>query len=290
MARLSGTDLRYLRSKSTVQPINTPPVLYKYGRFDSKGHYLKLIRDSELWFSSARNFNDPFDSALQYQFTDNPPGIRRKWAENYLKREEPHLNRGQRRKVANQRLKEIDKDDDYIERQILHHVELNYKNYGICSLTEVRDDLLMWAHYSDHHRGFCVGIDTDKLLNVQMALARDNNAITELVRVNYSPTMPDINFFESMLSTGNDDITRLLTTKSDHWLYEHEFRLLYYDHIETSMNIGHTTITEVILGCKIDDKNRKEALSYLDKKPSPTAVFQARKHKSNFALEFDKIR
>ena len=159
MAGLSEAKLRDFRFKSTLQPIDTPPILYKYRIFDSKGHYLNLILDGELWFSSARAFNDPFDSALQYQFEDNPPGIRRKWAENFLKREIPHLNRKERRKLAHEKVKEI--DSEYIEKQIPHHVELNYKRYGICSLTEIRDDLLMWAHYSDQHRGFCVGIDTE---------------------------------------------------------------------------------------------------------------------------------
>jgi hypothetical protein len=57
-----------------------------------------------------------------------------------------------------------------------------------------------------------------------------------------------------------------------------------------SINFGHSAIVEVIFGCKSDDKKKQEILSLLDKKPSPTAVFQARKHKSNFALELDKIK
>jgi hypothetical protein len=289
-SRLSEAELRDLRDQWNLQPIDTPPILYKYRNFDSKGHYLKLIQDSELWFSSAREFNDPFDSALQYQYEDNPPGIRRKWAEDFLKRDEPHLNSKEREEVIDKRLQEIDKDVGYIERLQQHNVELNYKKYGICSLTMIRDDLLMWAHYSDHHRGFCVGIDTEELLNVQISLAKYKKQLVELIKVIYSYTMPSVNFFDSMLSQRDNDIVTLLTTKSEHWSYERECRLTYYDHIDTPIHIGHSAIVEVIMGCKIDDKNKQDMLSLLDKKSSRTAVFQASKHKSDFALEFEKIR
>jgi hypothetical protein len=218
MARFSEAELRDWRSSSKIQPIDTPPILYKYRNFDSKGHYLKLIQDGELWFSSARAFNDPFDSALQYQFKDNPEGIKRKWAEDFLKRYKPHLDRKERRKIVREKLKEI--DSAYIEKQIQYQVELNYKNYGICSFTEIRDDLLMWAHYSDHHRGFCVGIDTNELLQCQLALHMGNMQLTKLVKVIYSSTMPSINFFETMLNHNTNDTVTLLTTKSIHWSYE----------------------------------------------------------------------
>jgi hypothetical protein len=31
--------------------------------------------------------------------------------------------------------------------------------YGILSLSETHDNLLMWAHYADHHRGFVIQFD-----------------------------------------------------------------------------------------------------------------------------------
>jgi len=285
MAWLSEAELRDLRFG--MQPIDTPPTLYKYRNFDARGRYLKLIQDGELWFSSAREFNDPFDSALHYQYNDNPLGIRRRWAEDFVKRDTPHLNSEEREEFINKRLKEIDDDPGYIKKIKEHSDELNYKKYGICSLTTFRQDLLMWAHYSDHHRGFCVGIDTEELLKFQLSLPKKP---IELVKVMYSTTMPNINFFESMLSTRNDDIMALLTTKSDHWSYECEYRLLYYDQTNMSISIGHSAIVEVVLGCKIDEKNKQDMLYVLDMKPSPTAVFRAHKHKSDFALECDKSR
>jgi hypothetical protein len=65
---------------------------------------------------------------------------------------------------------------------------------------------------------------------------------------------------------------------------------MYFNNVDASINIGHSAIIEVVLGCKIDEKNKHDMLSLLDNKPSPTAIFQAHKHKSDFALEFEKIR
>ncbi|WP_205631947.1 DUF2971 domain-containing protein, partial [Aliivibrio fischeri] len=34
-----------------------------------------------------------------------------------------------------------------------------YRNYGIISLTETKDNLLMWSHYANEHNGFVVEFD-----------------------------------------------------------------------------------------------------------------------------------
>lgn len=41
-----------------------PRRLYRYGRFDDRGHWQALLLKHTLWLSSPRYFNDPYDCAL----------------------------------------------------------------------------------------------------------------------------------------------------------------------------------------------------------------------------------
>ena len=269
---------------------DAPSVLYKYRFFDPEGYHLQMIEKAQLWFTSAREFNDPFDSNLQYTFDDNPPGIRWEWTQNFLKRQFPHLNDKQRHDLAVQRRQEIDKDPEYYDWYKKYYEETNYQKFGLCCLTPVKDDLLMWAHYSDNHRGFCVGIDTIKLSKFSNSLAR-KELLLDLVKVEYSEKMPDINFFSSMISEHSDqDMMTLLCTKSEHWRYEQEFRLMYWDHINTALTIGHDAISEVILGCRIHDQNKKMVLSILSERNCSARVYQAHKNQSRFGILFDQVR
>jgi hypothetical protein len=274
-----------------LQPEDTPNILYKYRSFDAAGYHLKIIEDSQLWFASARDFNDPFDSVLQFCFADRPRGIQMKWALDFVKRQRPHMNHKQRRRLACERLRDNKKDPGHFERFKRNSIETNYDKFGICCLTPTKDDLLMWAHYSDYHRGFCIGIDTARLLEPQHhSLARKNHLL-DLVKVIYADKVPEINFYESMLSNRrHQNIIDLLCTKSVHWSYEQEFRLIYWHHTNTALSIGQDIITEVHLGCRIEEKNRDKTLSLLDKKHSSATVFQAHKSETNFALEFEQIR
>jgi hypothetical protein len=281
---------KFQKDVSGPQPEDTPDILYKYRFFDPEGYHLKIIEDSLLWFTSARAFNDPFDSVLQFRFADRPPGIQMKWAINFLKREFPHMNHKQRRQMARERLREIKKDPDHYESFKRHSIETNYNKFGLCCLTSARDDLLMWAHYSDDHRGFCVGIDTAQLLELQNSLARRSHLL-DLRKVIYADKMPEINFYESMMSNqGEEETIDLLCTKSAHWSYEEEFRLIYWDHTNTALSIEQDAIAEVCLGCRIQEENREKTLSLLDEKHSSAAVFQAHKHETSFTLEFEQIR
>jgi hypothetical protein len=281
---------RFQNDISRLQPKPTPDILYKYRFFDSDGYHLKIIESSQLWFASARAFNDPFDSVLQFHFADRPPGIQMKWALHFLKRQFPHMNHKQRGQLAYERLRDINKDPGHFEQFKRDSTETNYDKFGICCLTPTKDDLLMWAHYSDNHRGFCVGINTARLLELQHSLTRKNHLL-DLVKVIYADKVPEINFYESMLSNRrHENIIDLLCTKSVHWSYEQEFRLIYWDHTNTPLSIEQDIISEICLGCRIEEKNRDKILLLLDQKHSSAAVFQAYRHETNFALEFKRIR
>ncbi len=270
------------------QPADTPPVLYKYRYFDPDGYHLRAIRDSHLWFSSARAFNDPFDSALKYNLDITDSDLRLNWAIDFVQRDFPHLSYDECRARAQLRLQEIDRDPNYNRGFQEMYVEANYDKFGVCCLTTIPDDLLMWSHYAYGHKGFVVGFDTQKILDIQEELAKKKELL-DLQMVSYEKQKPVINFFESMTSDHwREDIIKLLITKSERWSYEQEYRIMLWDHIDTTLSLPSDCITEIIQGCRIepdDERNLREAI--IASSTSPT-VFQSHIHKTDFKLIIEK--
>ncbi|MBT2620300.1 DUF2971 domain-containing protein [Chryseobacterium sp. ISL-6] len=48
------------------------------------------------------------------------------------------------------------------------YVENVNRNFGIYSLTTKNSNLLMWSHYGNSHKGFCIGFNTEKLFKLVM--------------------------------------------------------------------------------------------------------------------------
>ncbi|MFM2389160.1 MAG: hypothetical protein RLZZ437_715 [Pseudomonadota bacterium] len=90
--------------------------------------------------------------------------------------------------------------------------------FGVLSLSEIHDSLLMWSHYGDQHRGFVIEFDTDN------AFFNSNYAQefpSFLLKVDYSDVRPH-------LSSTTLNRPEALTRKAKVWAYEQEWRLIRY--------------------------------------------------------------
>ncbi|WP_186172056.1 DUF2971 domain-containing protein [Vibrio chagasii] len=126
----------------------------------------------------------------------------------------------------------------------LSNVEINigsgykpsYDDYGIISFTETYNNLLMWAHYANEHKGIVIEFDLTKLnFNRYQSypvfdnneedemFASDNPIIKELnegqvQRVLYNHNRPNEQKYENILEH--------FLVKSDEWMYEKEHRVI----------------------------------------------------------------
>jgi hypothetical protein len=100
-------------------------------------------------------------------------------------------------------------------REQLHQM-LN-KHVGILSLSEVPDDIIMWAHYADNHRGMVLGFDErHEFFNRRRS---GSDEFLHLRRVVYGNSPP-----AALMSTVDSDT--FLISKSGRWAYEREWRML----------------------------------------------------------------
>jgi len=99
---------------------------------------------------------------------------------------------------------------------------------GILSLTNKSDNLLMWAHYADSHKGMVFEFDSEheffnrKISDPQSSLGLDADLRKEygfLRHVTYDKNRPALTVSEM------EDFSQLLV-KSEDWIYEEEIRLL----------------------------------------------------------------
>jgi hypothetical protein len=123
----------------------------------------------------------------------------------------------------------------------------------LCFSASWRDPVI-WAHYSDKHKGICLGFD------VPDDVARRVEYVTERFPFPESPTMADSD--------------RMLWTKFDNWAYEQEIRIwagldeheggIYYKDFDDNLRL-----MEVIAGakCSVPEHAFQRAL-----KPFPSVI------------------
>lgn len=88
--------------------------------------------------------------------------------------------------------------------------------FRIFSSSNDYDNPLLWAHYANSHKGFCVGYNKSDIKGLQCTL-QDINYESELYSIN---------------DTSLEEIKKLLYVKSDKWRYENECRAVYELHGE----------------------------------------------------------
>jgi hypothetical protein len=215
----------------------------------------------ELWFSSARSFNDPFDVASTYTFGGVELPIAEEWVRKATDRHAPDWTSEQKDAYAAKLLGDMRNNPKQIEFMRKSAIEENLKKFGICSLSGNRDSLLMWAHYTAKHTGLCIGFKVARMWEVAELLAKQNELL-ELHEVKYAESMPDINMFEAMLKLDSqpDDgsVSQFIATKSSHWKYEDEFRLVFWGHPNSIIAFGPSLIAEVVLGCRMEESLKAE--------------------------------
>lgn len=152
----------------------------------------------------------------------------------------------------------------------------------ICSFSAVNDSILMWGHYAQDHKGFCVEYDLEKL-------QPDHPLRRTLYPVIYSPQLYDLTSFAQKLVGPNrqefNPSSPLLGVlhKFDGWKYEEEWRSISYTQaVVDEHNWTVPTPSRVFLGTKMDSQNAKELVAICE--PKGIEVCQMALAKDKFEL------
>jgi hypothetical protein len=146
---------------------------------------------------------------------------------------------------------------------------------GIACFSEVVDNILMWAHYADGHRGFCLEFDTK------------NMHFSKAFPVTYSDFLPTMHLTKVLIQEDDDNnLMDMITTKSSLWSYEKEWRLFHKEG-DTKYGIGVETLTGVYFGCEMPFVHKEIISLILDN--SPTKLYETKRVNGKFKLDFHSV-
>ncbi|MBN8688544.1 MAG: DUF2971 domain-containing protein [Chitinophagales bacterium] len=256
-----------------------PQPLYKYRTWNAPNDENKfgqrLLTHNQVYFASPDEFNDPFDGALPFRYKESemtPDNIFRKLREMTI-RSNPHLPESEIQQICYTRQSTgVFENGQYWKENYPYFKNNINTRFGILSLSQKRDDILMWSHYADSHRGYCVGLDKVLLYERCQGV---------LGRVNYSDEFPEIGLFDE----NPFSLTILTTTKSTKWEYEDEYRIVRIDGAKQVINLPNEAILEIILGCNMPEADKVEIHSIAKKKFPHARVYESQINLHSFKLD-----
>ena len=256
--------------------------LYKYRPFSARA--LRMLANNELYFAGSNTFNDPFDCRARkdFEFKDGNELISK-----MAPLEAAH--QGIKIEDAIAYLKDVtatqEATHDYKKKKYELFQQLVLQSFGICSFSEIPDDILMWSHYSDGHKGFCVEFSRTDENMLKWARPVDYPINDEFHFINYWKTKPEEQI---------EEFTKIVLTKSKHWCYEKEWRILDRPSYVDATYSGHTStypdsmLSGIIFGARMSQKDRKTIIDILSKKS--VAFYEAVIVKDRFELEVSGIK
>jgi hypothetical protein len=145
-------------------------------------------------------------------------------------------------------------NNENLETEIKKYIQ----NKAIICFSEVYDSILMWSHYANHHKGFCIGYKDTLFKEFESEKRIFLNPISYVHSIDLDTSLDEDNIW--------CQINKILTTKYIDWSYEKEWRfILEYDENTDKTSNGRkfiikdfeSHIEEIILGVKCPDKTEQ---------------------------------
>ncbi len=263
-----------------------PNRIFKYRSFDNKGYFRDLLKNNELYFSSPIKFNDPFDCRVvpNYEIGSRKDIYNKLYEYNGI--DYPKFSAIELRKKTDKDFAEnykIIKNPDLFAKRVN---EMMDQIIGIFTMTEDNSNILMWSHYSDSHKGFCIEFNAGRLFEICNNYIRIGDLILTK-KVKYSPTYPKNNPYT--IFKKYEAYEDWLTVKSMDWKYEKEWRLLYAKHPNEKVQFPDDIFKAIYFGVQCSDKHIEEVFELTKTKKINIKYYKAKLRRYDFGIEFTDI-
>lgn len=249
-----------------------PSTIFKYERMSLQS--IQNLKNGCVYFASPLVFNDPYDCMITAQVVDD-------LTDQQLAEVKQRFERHPKFSAA---LAQENIADEDLRKQLILGVETAIKEQsekflntsGIACFSEVNDSLLMWSHYGDSHKGFCLEFSTGGPLFAKMH------------RVVYSDAMPAILLSDFILKHNFNPVFDLYCTKAAPWSYEREWRVMH-DKKGTSYSYRDRDLKAVYFGPKVDRAAMEIVCLTLQGQFPAVEFWQAEQRHGMFGLTFQKF-
>lgn len=117
-----------------------------------------MLQKNQIYFSDPNDFNDPFDCLAQESMHEN-------YIEDLVRCSASERFGVPFAEITDHQFNVVELEFNSepelrrLKKQVENEID-ELKLFGVLSLTERNDSILMWSHYSDSHKGFCIGFNS----------------------------------------------------------------------------------------------------------------------------------
>ena len=229
--------------------LNVPKFLYKYRSFN--GYWESVLFDGLLYFSDAISLNDPFDCHVYVNekvFCEIMNIIAYKYVFQNISYDE--ISR-----VYNPRICD---NLNRVRQEVKRDIQLT-------CFSERVDSILMWSHYADNHKGFCIEYDTEKIDLIYKRYLLPVIYQKEVYDYTMLAVQSDRSFILAMEYLNSDynlnavakGVWIPLLIKAQEWYYEKEWRIILPSLFDDSSRLKDFggAVNGVYLGANCDCDN-----------------------------------
>lgn len=250
-----------------------PKSLYKYEPLSKQA--LENLKNQVIYFGSPTKFNDPYNCAFAARvLRPSDDEIERIQKFYYSKQDTPPKICQTFKNMSKHELRKIFLKNGEIVLEILL---ANFRKIkGVSCFSETNTNLLMWSHYGEKGKGFCLEFDTADI------------PFDKMKKVKYKALMPKLNLAEIICDMNTDSIFGFYCTKAKDWAYEREWRCIH-NQVGTAYRYLPRTLTGIYLGSEFP-KSELEAFKLNIKGQNPNVqIWQGFRSKTSFKVKFIKI-
>lgn len=266
-----------------------PALVYKYRSWFNPYH-LRILTDNELFLSPPNDFNDPFDCRISTNFglldnkqkkTDYVKSLIERQMGEILRRSLNPQDEFDRMMLRLDDIETYQREADNIIFQ------LQNERFGVLSLSAIWNNILMWSHYGDFHKGICVGFHEDKL--------RDSGLFGRGGIVIYTDDYPELYPGYDSLSDEEATLQKYFKQtyfKAKDWHYEEEYRLMTTfpfnpTNQDRTIVIPDDCFAEIILGIEFPIDKERELIQIAKNKG--ISIYRAIRVPFKFAIDRVKL-
>lgn len=258
---------------------DVPSKFYKYHSLNGNSalHLISTLLNKEVHFSSPRSFNDPFDCKPRYAGNLSQENFITHFVRVASARTaylSPEFLAGQGEKAW------INSASQHgnIQSMILNiqkEMGRNLEHSAIYCVSSRNDDILMWGHYADSHRGICLEFDSG------------SDFLKSAMRVDYEDTRPEVEIFDRDNTV--EKMRKSLLVKSSHWKYEKEWRVVELTKQAGLRKFNDGDLTGIIFGSAISPSMQNTIAGIAKNHPTPIKFYNAIPDEFEFKLRIEQL-
>jgi hypothetical protein len=248
--------------KISVEQGGLAQFVYKYR--DLNPNTDKIFETSKLWFSNPSDFNDPFDCQVIVDTKNSEDEIA-----NFLKQNALGMSSVDVKKFSRLWSKNPTEWNKIVSNKI--HKSANEK--GVCTFASNNNNILIWSHYTNSHKGICLKFD----------ILADTNFFSVPFHVQYSKDYPYYNH----LKDNSQLVKYLMQTKADIWQYEGEVRVVKLT--AGAYEFKKESLKEICFGCNCTKDDIDRVKSSVNTNNFNVVFTKAAKAATQFSLNIKRL-